>query len=236
VSSEQFGFLRYEDLHGHRRSLINKTDEFVVTIAELKPDIIGVTESWADGKILDHELYIESFKLFLKDRPTVNHGGGVLLYVKDELNPVEFYPKTEYPEWCKIKGVKGDELFIGICYRSNNKEIVGTHNDSVLRELLPDVSSTWIFVLSDFNNAGLNWDNTMEDTNCATAEGRLFKDCIDDNFLIQNVTQVTQPTRGNNILDLVISSQLDLVSNVSIINALSTSDHNMYMCPTPTSV
>ena len=34
-------------------------------------------------------------------------GGGVLLYVKEELSPVEFHTSTEYPEhvWCRLGDV-----------------------------------------------------------------------------------------------------------------------------------
>jgi len=41
----------------------------VVTIAKLKPDIIGVTERSADGKIfdqVDHELYIKVLNFFVR--------------------------------------------------------------------------------------------------------------------------------------------------------------------------
>lgn len=201
----------------------------MATVAELKPDIIGITESWTNDMIFDCELDFEGYVLFRKDRPTINRGGGVLLYVKAEFNPIEFHAKTEYLEhvWCKIKGVEGDELYIGVCYRSNNDEIVGIENHSLLRNLLTEVSNKRILVMGDFNYAGLKWNNNIEEAVSSSVEGRLFVDCLEDNFLRQHVKQ---PTRGNNILDLIISSEPDLVSNVNIMDSLSTSDHIMILC------
>ena len=36
-------------LYLNARSIVNKWDEFVVTVELLKPDIIGVTESWTQN-------------------------------------------------------------------------------------------------------------------------------------------------------------------------------------------
>ena len=53
--------------------------------------------------------------------------------------------------------------------------------------------------------------------------GRLFLDIVQDNFLCQHVTQAT---RGTNILDLVISSEEDLVSKLRIGPSIGGSDHS----------
>ena len=46
---------------------------------------------------------------------------------------------------------------------------------------------------------------------------------IQDNFLTQHVLE---PTRGENVLDIVLSSQKELVGNVKIHEPLGNSDHN----------
>ena len=46
---------------------------------------------------------------------------------------------------------------------------------------------------------------------------------IQDCFLTQHVLD---PTRGGNVLDLVFSSQNELVDNVKICEPLGSSDHN----------
>ena len=59
-------------------------DEFVANVSELQPDIIGITESWANDKILDAELSLNGYVMFRNDRNTGNKGG-VLLYTKYNL-------------------------------------------------------------------------------------------------------------------------------------------------------
>ena len=46
---------------------------------------------------------------------------------------------------------------------------------------------------------------------------------IQDSFLTQHVLE---PTRGENVLDIVLSSQKELVDNVKIFELLGNSDHN----------
>ena len=52
--------------------------------------IIAITESWATPDITDNELGLDGFVLFRKDRSEirVGRGGGVLLYVSNELRCV----------------------------------------------------------------------------------------------------------------------------------------------------
>jgi len=65
--------------------------------------------------------------MFRCDRQIAAHGGGVLLYIKDDLNAMEFVPNASFPEqvWCQITNKSGPEVYIGICYRSDNKVISG---------------------------------------------------------------------------------------------------------------
>ena len=56
-------------------------------VGDIKPHIIGITESWANNDITDAELELESYAMFRKDR--MGKGGGrVLLYTKDTI-PVQ---------------------------------------------------------------------------------------------------------------------------------------------------
>ena len=51
-----------------------------------------------------------------------------------------------------------------------------------------------------------------------------FVQTIEDCFYIQHVLS---PTRGDAVLDLVLSTDPDLVSNVNVIDQLGNSDHVM---------
>ena len=53
-------------------------------VDDIKPQIIGITESWANNDITDAELGLEGYAMFMKDRIGIR-GGGVLLHIKDTI-------------------------------------------------------------------------------------------------------------------------------------------------------
>ena len=63
-------------------------------VDEIKPHIIGITESWANNDITDAELGLEGYVMFRKDR-TGRRGGGVLLYMKETIPAYEVQIQEE---------------------------------------------------------------------------------------------------------------------------------------------
>jgi len=204
------------------RSVLNKLDDLQATILDLQPDVIGITESWVHSNISDAELYLPGFSLFRRDRKTGNKGGGVLLYVREALNATDFSTKSDYGEhvWCEI-----NDLCIGVTYRSDNMAIVGSENEEQLRNVLYEVCSKHILLMGDFNYPNIDWLSSVVDSVAPTG-AKEFLDAVEGCFLTQHVKE---PTRGDAILDLVFTSDPDLVSDLQILHPLSTSDHNMIM-------
>ena len=66
------------------RSIINKKTELNIMVDDIKPHIIGITESWANKDITNAELGLDGYVMFRKDR-IGRRGGGVLLYIKDTI-------------------------------------------------------------------------------------------------------------------------------------------------------
>ena len=73
--------------------------------------------------------------------------------------------------------------------------------------------------MGDFSHGHIQW-NSLESTGI---EDQQFLFLIQDSFLTQHVLE---PTRGENVLDIVLSSQKELVDNVKIFEPLGNSDHN----------
>jgi len=190
-------------------------------VLDLNPDVIGITESWTHNNIEDAELMLHGYQLFRCDRNTGNKGGGVLLIVKDVFNPIEFHTKTTYGEhvWCKV----GD-LLTGVCYRSENTIIVGHDNEVQVMKLLREVSNSHVLIMGDFNYPDIDWSTCTNTSACASTVDFLLT--VDDCFLSQHVQA---PTRGNAVLDLIMSRYPDLVSDVQILHPLGSSDHNMIL-------
>ncbi len=75
-------------------------------------------------------------------------------------------------------------------------------------------------ILGDFNLPHIDWQTLTG----VESESHRMLEFIDDNFLCQ---QVTEPTRENNILDLIIASQDHLIKNVTVGEHLSSCDHKV---------
>ena len=73
--------------------------------------------------------------------------------------------------------------------------------------------------MGDFSRGHMQW-KSVESTG---GEDQQFLLLIQYSFLTQDVLE---PTRGENVLDLALSSQNELVGNVKIHEPLGNSDHN----------
>ena len=218
-------------LYLNARSIINKFHLFEAWINSIKPDVIGVTETWANEDILDSELSLDGYDIFRRDRPVDRVGGGVLLYVKSSLHPVEFFPNNKFPEqvWCQISDAENKQFLIGTCYRTPSTDIFeNCNNHDLLADLLDELGSSnhHFILMGDFNYRFFQWPPDFNSGNLSN-EANLFCDRLDDNFLVQHITT---PTRGNAILDLIITDETDMVSDVEVIGKLNNSDHNAILC------
>ena len=107
------------------RSIINKKSELNIMVDDIKPHIIGITESWANNDITDAELGLEGYVMFRKDR-IGKRGGGVLLYIKETIPAyeVQLQEEADCKEalWCNL--VTGHtKITIGVVYRCPNINI-----------------------------------------------------------------------------------------------------------------
>ena len=205
------------------RSLTNKFDELHAFVEEVKPAVVGITESWLNDDYSDAEFTIPGYVMYRQDRMDTHRGfgGGVLLYVKGELNSIEredLQGNFTNSVWCEIQmgRKKNSPLIIGVVYRSPNSTRV---NDGLLFDVLKAVSSKEVIIMGDFNYPDISWENGTYGS-----KGGEFYEVLQDCFLHQHVHF---PTRGLNILDLVLSRASNMVDNVQVFGKLGTSDHEM---------
>ena len=71
--------------------------------------------------------------------------------------------------------------------------------------------------MGDFNFLGIKWVSNDDSGN-----EEQFLECIQDSFFTHHVLL---PTRGDNILNLVMSNEEGLVENLTVDNLFGTSDH-----------
>ena len=167
-------------------------------VDEIKPNIIGITESWANNNITYAELGLEGYVMFRKDR-TGRRGGGVLLYIKETIPAYEVQLQEEADcneaTWCKL--VTGHAtVTIGVVYRCPN---ITKQKNETIHNAISEVSKGDCIIMGDFNHGNIKWD-TLQLTGI---EYQKFVCLVQDNFLTQHVLE---PTRAERVLYVVLSS------------------------------
>ena len=74
-------------------------------------------------------------------------------------------------------------------------------------------------IMGDFNHGHIQWESLES----AGGDDHQFLLLTQDCFLTQHVLE---PNRGGNVLDLMLSSQNELVDNVKVHDPLRSSGHN----------
>ena len=187
-------------------------------VQDIYPHIICITESWANTDITYAELGLTGYVMFRRDR-IGRRGGGVILYVKESIQAYEIQleRKAHYDEAVWYKIVSGNsKLTVGLVYRSPN---INEEDNTKIQNAIKEVSKGECIIMGDFNHGHIQW-KSIESTG---GEDQQFIFLIQDSFLTQHVLE---PTRGENVLDIVSSSQKELVDNVKIHEPLGNSDHN----------
>ena len=196
------------------RSLVNKKNELNIMVEDIDPHIIGITESCANTDITDAELGLTGYVMFRRDR-IGRRGGGVILYVKESIQAYEIKLESEadYDEAVRCKIVSGNStLTIGLVYRNPN---INEEDNTKIQNAIKEVSKGECIIIGNFNHGHIQW-KSLESTG---GEEQQFLFLIQESFLTQHMLE---PTRGKNVLDIVLSSQKELVDNVKIHEPLVT--------------
>ena len=211
--------------YANARSIVKKFAELIALNEKENFDVIGITESWINcNKHLLSEFALPGYTVFNKDRSNrlgstnKTKGGGVLLYLKESLNAVLLNNDVnEHTEsvWVQIKQNRNTPINLGIIYRPPGQ--LTELDKDLFNQIDKYTKSKYAIIMGDFNYKNINW-TTME----SDKEGKLFVENIQNNFLHQ---KVEHPTRGKNILDLIICNDENLIENVYIGESLADSDH-----------
>jgi Endonuclease-reverse transcriptase len=202
------------------RSVLNKKSELQLLVEDEKPDVLAITESWAHKLVNDAELSIAGYQMFRRDRVD-KMGGGVLLYILNNIEAKEraISKINNFKEFlCCDLMLAESKLTLLLCYRPPNSTSV---MDTGLFKLLREVSKGKV-IMGDLNYANIDWKE-----HCARGSGKRFMKVVNDCFLDQ---MVCEPTRGNRILDVILTSDRHLFESVRVTEGLGDSDHEAVNC------
>ncbi len=200
------------------RSLIPKRDEFLTQIPTEKPEVIAITESWASSGHLMADLRSLATQATRKTERT-KKGGGVISYVNSTLSAakIEKEDAQNYDSIYVELTNRNKKVTIATVYRPPKQQ--PTDDAALYEEIQTTIRNKKAVVIGDFNCPNISWNLMHGDK-----EGNRLVEMVEDSFLSQ---LVTQPTRGNNILDLVLTADTDLISECEVGEVLSGCDHHM---------
>ena len=178
-------------------------------------DIICVNETWLNNAISNEEILDSEFTIFRIDRND-RRGGGVLIAIKtDSFKSVKEFSPQEQKELeivsAELRTVEGKKILYCCCYRPPDADLCWMDQFKYFPNTICDKYEN-IVIAGDFNLPNINWV-TMENT--TGVDELFFVQMLNDHYLSQ-LNQI--PSRGNNILDLVITNVPD---NLNLTQMLS---------------
>jgi endonuclease/exonuclease/phosphatase family metal-dependent hydrolase len=214
-------------LYTNADSLLGKRDLLKCKIEDLKPDIIAITETLpknlSKSSLNPQQEYgIEGFNMFMGSQ----NKRGVIIYTANHLqvSKEDELTESEHEEqvWCNIRTKTGDLIFGNIYHSPSSTQ----ENHAKLRTLIDDSCSKGsrnVIIVGDFNMPSIDW----EAWNGKSQRDTMFIDTLQDQYLSQHVEEPTRYRFGQNpsLVDLVISSEEDLVSELKHLDPIGKSDH-----------
>ena len=205
------------------RSLKGKVANFLASLNYYQPDCILGTESWLDKDTTTSEIFPPEYQVLRKDRNLKARGGGVFIAVR------KHYDMTLLPDletnceilWAKVQISASKFLTLGCFYRPPDSKISTSEELAKSLDLMPKNSNQTIVLGGDFNLPGIDWDNGVVNPKAANkSQCELLLSSLDTHALVQIHKE---PTREENILDLLITNKPGLIKSSHSVPGIS--DH-----------
>lgn len=195
--------------------ITNKIDELQGVVENNNVTITIVTESWLSSEIPNSSTSIgRSYITYRKDREN-KQGGGVIAYIKSDLKSkriatledkdkevlwLRLYPtRIPRPHSCII----GAGVYFPPGKNAAEEKDMTNYLTQCLDKLLQETPSSGILLAGDFNHLDLS--------------------CLCRRFSLRK--GVHAPTRGDNVLDQILTNMSDLFDSVIHLPPLGRSDH-----------
>ena len=214
-------------LYSNVDSFLNKKDEFLIRIADLKPSIIALSEIKPKNAstFCESEYAITNYDMFLNK----DHKRGVAIYVDKSLKAREYEELYvcgfEECVWCTFDDVNGEKVLLGCIYRSPNTST--DENDDKLFQMLKshDVSHfNKVCIVGDFNYPDVSWEGEWRGE-----KNNEIKDNLLEAFLIQKLKKLTRSRLGQKptLDDWILINDDDMIGEIKYLDPLGKSDHIM---------
>ena len=179
-------------------------------------DIIIFTETWLNNSVTNAMLNpLNLYTVYRLDRPDNARGGGIIVYVNINYNSLCM---TEFiTNGIELLYIKFFNYRLVTIYRPPDMPLSQT---VLLCNTLNNICSSTdsCLIYGDFNLAGIDW---IAGTTSTIAERYIY-----NKFLSYGLTQLINfNTRNSNILDLILTNNTLIISNISPTSAFEYDAH-----------
>lgn len=205
-------------LYYNVRSVLPKLDELRLSCSVTRPHVVCIVETWLDDSVLDSELQLYNYCLVRLDRS--RHGGGVLVYIRDDLS---FNVAFRGPNNLELLGItlfndKGSRLCLCVLYSPPSvTQLVLQQLFIFLQKINPCLYSNFVLV-GDFNV------NFLDPLSFLYHSLQNILSSFNLTQVVQEATRTTSDTAT--LIDLAMMSNPALLERCSVVPPLSNSDHN----------
>lgn len=183
----------------------------------VKPSVVLGSESWLNTDVMNSEIFPDCYTCYRKDRNSL--GGGVFILVDSTISSCEVNVDVGTCEavWCQLMLDNGKALSVCSFYRPPQSSA------GVLSQLAQSaemIKSDCMVIGGDFNLPTVEWSHKP----CSPAAARCSVQEMESLIDVFSLHQfVREPTRGNNILDLILTNTPEIVLSTTVIPGIS--DH-----------
>ncbi|KAJ3644167.1 hypothetical protein Zmor_026839 [Zophobas morio] len=215
-------------MYSNIASLCSKFLEFTAIVAVNKPSFVMVTETWLTSDIPDSLVSLSGYSLFRRDRQSIR-GGGVCIYVSNFVmsnfivSVVDSDTSNVESLFLKVTG-KSLSIVLGCVYRTPSSDFDSNLElFNALTVLANDYNN--LLICGDFNMPELDWPLVCSGS--LNRSSQLLVDLISDSHLYQMVSEPTRYRKNQcpSVLDLVLTSNPDLIANLEYSSPIGKSDH-----------
>ena len=191
---------------------------------------MGITETWFTDSISEAQTELKNYQCIRSDRDG-RRGGGCALYIHSKVVPSDHLVIGDPHNNLAAVYIESLHVLLAVVYRPPDspdsefgtildrlQDMIDAHS---LENRCPE-----IYLIGDFNLPLFKWDQCAAPANPPNAAYNRLMTMIETNFLTQ---MVTEPTRGNNTLDLVLTNSPKDVIEVSV-EITQLSDHSVVNC------